>query len=210
MTDAGIKITDPGVQWRVGGHGCICRSGSRPVACSGCGAPGSALAKGGHSPAALEPVPAHVYFLSFYVLGHNILSCGFGRKQKKSARKMITQEARILGTMNRAPVSPRTVTGQTHQTLHRRLSNSHPLTCMHDIHQQQKDSEHNRTSAPVLYSLPPRNGLALGGTASFKTLNRMLETSALLPRLNWQPARRCASSSISSTLRCKGALQAHR
>jgi len=76
---------------------------------------------------------------------------------------------------------------------------------MHDIHQQQDLEKH--TSAPVLYSLPPRSGFALGGTASFKTLNRMLETSALLPRLNWQPARRCASSSIFSTLLCKGALQ---
>ena len=68
----------------------------------------------------------------------------------------------------------------------------------------------NHTSAPVLYSLPPRRGFALGGTASFKMLNRMLDTSALLPRLNWQPARRCASFSISSTLLCKGALQTHR
>ena len=58
----------------------------------------------------------------------------------------------------------------------------------------------------MLYCFPPFICLAQGGTGSFNTLNRTLETSALLHKLNWQPASWCADCSMSSTLLCNGAL----
>ncbi len=96
-------MTDPGVQWRVAGLGCRCQSGNRPAACSGCGAPGPALARGGHSPAVPEPASSRFVVLFFTVLG---VGCSFRRKKEGKSRKMTNQRVAILEAVKGTPVSP--------------------------------------------------------------------------------------------------------